>query len=545
MKKRVLSLLLVLAILLMLSPSVSAEELKGSCGAGVNWRFDTETGVFRVSGNGPMKDFVNGETPWKSINSQIKTAVIEPGVTNLGDYTFFYCSNLESVSLPDGLTRIGACGFYECPKLEKLELPDTVETIVGISRTGIRRLVLPANLKTITDGALSYNTNLQSVVFNEGLQTIGSGAFVGCSSLTSAYLPDTVTSIGSYAFQYCYGLKGLELSAGMSTISPGLCERCENLEYVVFPDSIKNIEYNAFLGCSKLKQVKLNEGLEVVGQGAFANTAIEHLILPESMTYVAADAFNVSSLRKVAVLSKTCEYFTHPWNNNLGDPARVEVYGYVDSTTQTYAVEKNYYFEILDPDNLWEDTVAPKPVEKPFSWVDNSFTDVSEDSFYYVPVLWALDNDITTGTSADKFGSNGSCLRAQVVTFLHRAADKPQSNSTNNPFTDVKSGDFSYQPVLWAVEKGITNGTSATTFGAYANCNRAAVVTFLWRAAGEPAPESTENPFVDVKTTDFFYKPVLWAIEEGITNGVDATHFGPATDCNRAQVVTFLYRAYN
>ena len=109
----------------------------------------------------------------------------------------------------------------------------------------------------------------------------------------------------------------------------------------------------------------------------------------------------------------------------------------------------------------------------------------------------------------------------------------------------MKSSDFFYQPVLWAVEKGITNGTSATTFGSYANCNRAAVVTFLWRAAGSPEPESTNNPFVDVKTTDFFYKPVLWAVENGITNGVDTTHFGPATDCNRAQVVTFLYRAYN
>ena len=97
---------------------------------------------------------------------------------------------------------------------------------------------------------------------------------------------------------------------------------------------------------------------------------------------------------------------------------------------------------------------------------------------------------------------------------------------------------------MWAVEKGITNGTSATTFGSYDTCNRAAVVTFLWRAAGCPEPKSTSNPFVDVKSSDFFYKPVLWAVEKGITNGIDATHFGPTTACNRAQVVTFLYRAF-
>jgi len=173
------------------------------------------------------------------------------------------------------------------------------------------------------------------------------------------------------------------------------------------------------------------------------------------------------------------------------------------------------------------------------------FADVPADSFYYEPVLWALENGITTGATATTFNPNGPCLRAHVVTFLHRAAGNPVPTSTKNPFTDVKSSDFFYKPVLWAVERGITNGTSATTFGSYDNCNRAAVVTFLWRAAGCPEPKAVNNPFVDVKPTDFFYKAVLWAVENGITNGVDATHFGPTAGCNRAQVVTFLYRAYN
>ena len=173
------------------------------------------------------------------------------------------------------------------------------------------------------------------------------------------------------------------------------------------------------------------------------------------------------------------------------------------------------------------------------------FYDVPADSFYNDPVIWAVENGITNGVSNLLFGSEDSCLRAHVVTFLHRAAGNPEPSSTKNPFTDVKSSDFFYKPVLWAVEKGITNGTSATTFGSFDTCNRAAVVTFLWRAQGSPEPTSTKNPFVDVKSTDFFYKAVLWAVENGITNGIDATHFGPTTGCNRAQVVTFLYRAYN
>ena len=173
------------------------------------------------------------------------------------------------------------------------------------------------------------------------------------------------------------------------------------------------------------------------------------------------------------------------------------------------------------------------------------FTDVPAGAYYEAPVLWAVENGITSGVTADSFNPGGSCLRAQVVTFLWRAEGQPEPAITTSRFTDVKPTDFFFKPVLWAVEKNITSGVSATEFGSYVTCNRAAVVTFLWRAAGSPEPSSTNNPFTDVKSTDFFYKPVLWAVENGITSGLTATEFGPGTNCNRAQVVTFLYRAYN
>ena len=172
------------------------------------------------------------------------------------------------------------------------------------------------------------------------------------------------------------------------------------------------------------------------------------------------------------------------------------------------------------------------------------FDDVVEESFYETPVAWAVAGGITSGASANTFNSNGECLRAQVVTFLYRAAKSPAPGDDRNPFGDVQSADYFYAPVLWAVENGITNGVSGEWFGAYDACNRAAVVTFLWRAAGKPEPASQENPFSDVTENDYFYKAVLWAAENNITMGVDATHFGPTTNCNRAQVVTFLYRAF-
>ncbi|MBR5293758.1 MAG: leucine-rich repeat protein [Oscillospiraceae bacterium] len=178
------------------------------------------------------------------------------------------------------------------------------------------------------------------------------------------------------------------------------------------------------------------------------------------------------------------------------------------------------------------------PVEPPF-------TDVPAGAYYEAPVLWAVENGITAGATENSFNPGGACLRAHVVTFLWRAAKQPEPAISTSAFTDVRSSDFFFKPVLWAVEQKITSGVSATEFGSYANCNRAAVVTFLWRAAGSPEPSSTNNPFTDVKSTDFFYKSVLWAVENGITAGLTATTFGPTAECNRAQVVTFLYRAYN
>ena len=165
------------------------------------------------------------------------------------------------------------------------------------------------------------------------------------------------------------------------------------------------------------------------------------------------------------------------------------------------------------------------------------------DSFYIDPVLWAVEKGITTGTGdGSTFSPNGELQRAQFVTMLWRAAGSPEPTSTTNPFTDVPEDAFYYKAVLWAVEKGITNGLTADTFGPFALCNRAQVVTFLYRAMGEPEVTATEHPFTDVAEDQFYFKAMLWAVGNGITNGLTTTTFGPTAICNRAQVVTFLYR---
>ena len=170
------------------------------------------------------------------------------------------------------------------------------------------------------------------------------------------------------------------------------------------------------------------------------------------------------------------------------------------------------------------------------------FVDVATGSYYEDAVDWAVENGITKGTDDTHFSPDGICTRAQAVTFLWRAAGQPDPVSSENPFSDVREGAYYYNAVLWAVEKGITNGTSGTTFSPDDTCTRAQIVTFLWRYEGEPAPTSIDNPFTDVKTSAYFGNAVLWAVENGITNGTSNTTFSPDDTCTRAQVVTFLYR---
>ena len=174
----------------------------------------------------------------------------------------------------------------------------------------------------------------------------------------------------------------------------------------------------------------------------------------------------------------------------------------------------------------------------------SKFEDVKAGVFYFDPVEWAVEKGITTGASDTLFNPDGNCQRAQVVTFLWRAAGSPDPTTKENPFTDVKEGDFFYKAVLWAVENEITNGLTKTTFGPMVECNRAQVVTFLWRAMGSPKSEA-EVSFADVKDGEFYTTAVAWAVENDITNGISTTAFGVDNICNRAQVVTFLYRTYN
>ena len=173
------------------------------------------------------------------------------------------------------------------------------------------------------------------------------------------------------------------------------------------------------------------------------------------------------------------------------------------------------------------------------------FIDVPVDKYYSTAVYWAVAREITVGTSENTFSPYANCTRSQILTFIWRANGLPEPKATTSPFLDVTEEKYFFKPVLWAMENGMTSGITETLFGPNESCTRGQAVYFLWRAAGSPEPERENMPFKDVTEEAYYYKAVLWAKQNCITAGTSETTFSPGATCSRAQIVTFLYTVYH
>ncbi|MBQ9661822.1 MAG: leucine-rich repeat protein [Oscillospiraceae bacterium] len=340
------------------------------------------------------------------------------------------------------------------------------------------------------------------------------------------------------------------------------------VEYLIIEEGIVSIEQDAFQDFTKLKKVVLPNSLQYIGQDAFSGALenLDELHIPGNihidtyafrfakinkitiggMATVEGNAFFLSGLNSIsfigaATLKKyafmSCSYLsrvevrslrTYFPNQNaiiFYNTPNATIYAEYDSDAYEYAIKYNIPFVPL---HAFKDVVP---------YADGTLP------YYFDSVYWAVDRGITAGTSPTTFSPNKTCTRGQIVTFLWKAMGSPEPSPASNPFTDVKDSDYFYKPVLWAKEKGVTSGTSATTFSPGKACTRGQIMTFLWIALGRPEPASQSNPFTDVSTGDYYYKPVLWAVENGITSGTSATTFSPGKACTRAQAMTFLYKA--
>ena len=230
-----------------------------------------------------------------------------------------------------------------------------------------------------------------------------------------------------------------------------------------------------------------------------------------------------------------------------------------DTVTITVAPDKGYTLEsltVLDKDGkalaltdkgggrytfvMPAGEITVKAVFMDDNTMLNFFTDVHAEDYYYDAVLWAAQEGVTGGTSATTFNPDGSCTRAQAVTFLWRAAGSPEPKTLSS-FADVPADAYYAKAVAWAVENGVAKGVSETAFAPDTSCTRAQIVTFLWRAQQSPAVGG-ENPFTDVPADAYYAQAVAWAVENGVAKGVGETAFAPNDNCTRAQIVTLIYR---
>ena len=570
----------------------------GRCGDSLAWEYTAATGTLLIYGppnssGGYMYDYDLEEIPWAIHKPFIKSVVIESGL-DITDYAFQDCTNLTTVTMGDTVEDIRSCAFKNTPKLTSvklsanldyistaaflnsgltsIELPDSLTGIgtEAFCNTPLTSIVIPDSVTSIAQGAFYYCADLASVKLPAELDEIYPLVFQGCTSLKSIDLPESLRIIGRQAFSHA-GLTAIEIPDSVVLIDENAFFECMDLEYVKLPASLEETGWRCFQDCDKLSTIVMPDGIDtnfgqwfflscdsltnldfhtspIIGMAMYGNcNGLTVLNIPECVTTISDFAFNYcENLSYVTIPAGVTEFGAKPFHDCpklgaiafRGDAPAFHEFAFEDTTVTCYYPAGN---------DTWTEEVR-QSYNGEVTWIPYEvlpFTDVPANEFYFDSVSWAVENGITNGMTATEFGAGANCNRAQAVTFLWRAAGSPAPTSTENPFVDVKKGEFYEQAVLWAVENGITNGTDATHFSPDKACNRATIVTFLYRAFENPAVTGTENPFSDVPADTWYTAPVLWAVEEGITLGMGGDIFGVDNICNRAQMVTFLCRAYN
>ena len=353
----------------------------------------------------------------------------------------------------------------------------------------------------------------KKVVIMSGITEIDDSAFRNMKTIESVHIAGTVNMIGESAFADNGSLKEIVLYEGIKYIDDhafyySMAEG-QSIKLVI-PDSVVCIGETAFRGCKSLTEIVLGKGLRKLEPYVFVNCC----------------------LRKITFRGDAPEFgLTVFFTSGCFDAGTVEIYYPLDNPTWTQRFMQAHATHLTGTNIKWIGLGESA----------SKFTDVPADKFYATPVAWAVEKGITNGVTETEFRPDQECTRGQVMTFIWRANGCPEPRSMNHNFTDLDPNKFYYKAVIWAVEQGITTGKTATTFEPNATCTRSQVVTFLWRAAGEPAAPSVGG-FPDVNQDAYYYDAVLWAVGNGITNGFKDGTFGPRKDCNRGQIVTFLYR---
>ena len=491
----------------------------------------------------------------------------------ISDYSsaFQGCRNITEIVLPTTLKRIGNSAFAYCTNLKKVVFGDKLTTL---------------------DDHVFNDTAIESIILPLRLEKIGDKEFFNCNKLHSVFIPESVTKFGALVFarnqkERCYtiycqsdAVKRLIDETDEKASSKGDFQTKWYAAYAVTKGGIFPLTTEFESG--KLA-APVKDGCKFAGW--YKDEACAEAVTAEDpaagQTYYAKWTDSVDEIpgkdegKQMAIDLGSAVYGETPSATVLFDGADElkEVksdHDYFDAAingmnvtiTPKAGLQPGTYTDTLYVHTeagavhfiTVTLTVTPKPedsqqeADAALSGVlaaitgTNPFSDVPGSAYYNAAVRWAVRNGIASGTDAKHFSPDAACTRAQAVTFLWRAAGSPAPALVENPFTDVKPSDYCYAAVLWAVENGIAKGTSASTFSPDAACTRGQIVTFLYRAAGSPAGYANSG-YTDVPETSYCAAPVAWAVALRITSGTGTLTFSPDDLCTRAQIVTFLYRA--
>ena len=477
--------------------------------------------------------------------------VVPSSVLVIGGDSFAKQQHLKEVVLPDSVTTIGYWAFTWARRLEKINIPKSCKFVgqFAFSTTSIRTLHIPASMemfmsdnvpetleKVTVDPASKHYKVIDNALYqlDEKGNPIYLMMYCPSSTQEELILPDTVTNIIGDAFgQFSDNLRYLDLGSSMTEL--GYCVLPRSLRVLVVPVSLERIDESF---CFNRIQRLYYEGTEAQWNAieGIADAGIKypvHFNVKDAKTHSTSYAYTPGTCADLGYESYTC---TCGRDFTETRPMLDCIYGDWELITDWPPDCFEYVRYCTGCGRVMERYSGEKPL--------NPFTDVPDEAFYGDAVRWANYKGITTGTSSTTFNPADPCMRAHVVTFLWRAAGSPEPTTADNPFVDVKETDFFYKSVLWAYENGITGGVDSTHFGPAKVCSRAEVVTFLYKSKNSPEVTGVENPFTDVPADTWYTTPVLWAMEAGITSGLGDNIFGAASICNRAQIVTFLFKAY-
>lgn len=524
--------------------------------------------------------------------SKLESLVIPDSVTAIGKSAFENCVALKRITLPKSITKLEALTFSGCAALAEITLPDGLKALgekVFSGCAALKSVKIPAEVTVIPTEAFSGCVSLESITIPKSVSHINEHAFDGCTALKK------VDYLGSYTdwsqvtketgnnvldnAEKSFTRTDHEHKYTDTVIPPTCTERGCTVHLCACGDKRED-SYTPPLGHSYRGGICVRCGIldpngDTQHEHDFIPTVTKPTCLTEGFTtyacscgecytkdYVSAVGHKTQLQNAKAAGCMTggytgdevCTFCGKVFKQGsvifaLGhdpQPARVKA---------PTCTESGYTGDLIcmrcgDMTQIGKTVAATG--HKFFGGACSvcgakgaeavpEFDDVKPGAFYFDAVQWAVKNGITNGTGKSTFSPNTVCSRYQIVMFLWRAAGQPEAKAAVS-FADVKPGDIFYEAVQWAVERGITKGTSSTSFSPFAPCTRGQIVTFLYRSAGSPTISGACD-FSDVSAGSFCHDAVIWASSEGITKGTSAGRFSPNEGCTRAQVVTFLYRA--